>query len=58
MLGEVPEAPLSGAEALEIADRLGNAKLRLRTVANLLQARYDRGDHGEGVNWLSTRGGA
>ena len=46
MLGELDEAVVTGARALEIADRLGDLKLRIPAAACLDQVRCYRGEYG------------
>ena len=44
-LGELDEALVAGTQALEIAGRLGDLRLRLLTTIYLEQAHYYRGDY-------------
>ena len=44
-LGELDEALVAGTQALEIAERLGDLRLRLLTTIYLEQAHYYRGDY-------------
>ena len=44
-LGELDEALVTGARALEIAGRLGDLRLRIVTTTYLEQAHYFRGDY-------------
>jgi class 3 adenylate cyclase/tetratricopeptide (TPR) repeat protein len=45
LLGELDEAVASGTHALEIAERLGDLKLRIAATTSLEQAHFYRGDH-------------
>jgi predicted ATPase len=45
LLGELDEALAAGTQALEIARRLGDLRLRLLTTTHLEQAHYYRGDY-------------
>ncbi len=45
LLGELDEAVASGTRALEIAERLGDLKLRVLATSYLAQAHYFRGDY-------------
>jgi class 3 adenylate cyclase/tetratricopeptide (TPR) repeat protein len=45
LLGEPDEALVSGARALEIAERLGDLRLRIPSTSYLEQAHYYRGDY-------------
>jgi tetratricopeptide (TPR) repeat protein len=44
-LGELDEALVAGTQALEIAGRLGDSRLRILTTTYLEQAHYYRGDY-------------
>ena len=44
-LGELDEALVTGTRALEIAERLGDLKLRILTTSYLEQAHYHRGEY-------------
>jgi tetratricopeptide (TPR) repeat protein len=49
LLGELDEALATGTRALEIAERLGDLKLRILTTTYLEQAHYFRGDYAQVV---------
>jgi tetratricopeptide (TPR) repeat protein len=44
-LGELDEALVTGSRGLEIAGRLGDLRLRIRTTTYLEGVHYDRGDY-------------
>jgi len=48
-LGELDEALVTGARALEIASRLGDVRLRILTTSFLGQAHYYRGEYEQAV---------
>jgi tetratricopeptide (TPR) repeat protein len=48
-LGELDEALVTGARALEIAGRLGDLRLRILTTSFLENAHYNRGEYGRVV---------
>jgi len=52
-LGEPDEAIVSGAQALEIADRLGDARLHILATSYLAQAHYYRGEFARVVELLT-----
>jgi class 3 adenylate cyclase/tetratricopeptide (TPR) repeat protein len=49
LVGDLDEALVAGARALEIAGRLGDLRLRLLTTTFLVQTHYYRGDYGHAI---------
>ena len=54
LLGELDEALVTGTRALEIAERLGDLRLRILTTTYLEQAHYYRGEYGGRSSWPPT----